>query len=404
MKKKLKPVPLDVDAINPSAAQSRDDAAEPGKQLPTCVNPKYATLLIPVDQEVTSEDGEDLVFEGRKVKPVKTLAGLAGVGAGGQPPLGDATSEGDLKEGDVVYMKPHAKIFVEGDTRFAWKPKMTAVSERSEPGEIKLLDMDSIYVTFSKGVKAWLPACALLPCTSGDQPGFLTKADDITATEIEIGMLVVVRNSAKAVVSASPYTWEPSVNTDDVGWVTEIRRGVNGATRVRFGGYLWSLPTTALCKENPTFEGNSMCYLTAYSEACHRYNCRPNSELLKLLTAAPVTRIDLSNNYLGKKGLQCLVDVLCINSSITDLSLPNNALCHDSVRSVLDVLRKDKLITSIDLSGNHFSYLTGRGIKQLVVSNPHITSVRLDSTGIPDWMVKDISQQAMKNYEALWVK
>eukprot|EP01064_Diplonema_japonicum_P037191 TRINITY_DN864_c2_g1_i1.p1 TRINITY_DN864_c2_g1~~TRINITY_DN864_c2_g1_i1.p1 ORF type:complete len:399 (+),score=27.51 TRINITY_DN864_c2_g1_i1:280-1476(+) len=396
MKNKVKPLPLDVDAITPQQ--------QPRQLLPSFVNAKYANLLLPIDayEQAPSIDDpfQDPRFtSGARVE--KSVAGVAGLHAlQGDTIVQPTGHKEEFQEGDCVYLRSHGNIFTEDDGRFLWKSKMTRCMKDAVAGEIKVLDTDSILVTFARG-EVWLPTCTVDPCM--DDNGYLTDGKGYVK-HLQAGMLVSLRKDAKSVISTSPYTWENWLGLPGLGLgtVTEVLRNSRGCCRAQFGGFLWSLPLSALTSIKDKEENREAeSYLIAYGEACARHNCKPNSELLRLLTNTPVTRIDLSHNYLGKKGLLCLEAVLCINNSITHLSLPNNALCHDSVRGVLDVLRKDTLIRSVDFSGNQFSYLTGRGIKQLVSTNPNIVSVRLESTGIPDWMVKDIAEQTAKNFEIL---
>ena len=69
--------------------------------------------------------------------------------------------------------------------------------------------------------------------------------------------------------------------------------------------------------------------------------------------------LDLSNNYLGDKGLQCLAAVLQNTDTITAVSLSNNNITNDMCDVLVQSLKEQQSVSSLDLSHNPISFLAG---------------------------------------------
>ena len=276
-------------------------------------------------------------------------------------------------------------------------------------GEVRCIDTECCQVRVL-GQVHWLPACCLNPVASSDSKLFALRCGGSTDGLTE-GLLVLLRPDAKATMSVSPFPWTPALeksfkHSAEPGTVLRVMRAVNASCRVQFGGYLWSLPLS--CLEAPTPRGTPLprrldtppsAYVATYRAACEKHACKPNSALLKLLQKSTLSVLDLSDNYLGEKGLRCLAEVLQANHSITDVLLSHNSLVHEDIVVVLDAVKECPLVRYLDLSHNPLNMLTGRHLKKVLEGN-RLLRVHVGETNIPDSIVAELAQITARNAAA----
>ena len=364
----MKPIPLDVDNV---AVKE-----QPVKKLPETLPARYANLL-----------GNSIEYGGweHSGKRLCLPAGLSSIGK--------FESNEKITEGATVVLKSNAEECVSKDGRFPWVERM--YDFMGVHGEVKSIEQESCLLELSTAT-LWIPPCCcdpVVPTTSSDPP-----------TTIEIGQQVVFKQEAKAICCLSPYVWDDSItyafqNAAKPATVIDSLRGVNGCCRVRFGGYLWAFPTSALeisvvTHSPPVSPLYSQSYLDVYTLACKNYNCRPNSALTKIFAGErSIEVLDLSSNLLGTLGLRALADVLRRNISITELLLSNNDIRSESLGFLLSALSTDKVITKLDLSNNPLGPASAKSIRGLVNNNTVIQQLRLQNTDIPTDTVDDIYRQ-----------
>ncbi|KAJ9452597.1 hypothetical protein DIPPA_24251 [Diplonema papillatum] len=244
MKKRTKPLPLNVEIIEVPVQKQR---------VPGSVPARYAALLQP-----RTDDHRTSVQVGtERVSRLHTPAGLSGISFADpkhQPlccdqhpanpldldkPLGPAPCENPegIEEGHFVFLKPNARAILEHDQRFVWKEKMAAMINRGISGEVKLIDAEACCVRFGDGT-FWMPICCVDPCEHAN--GGFAREDGSRCAGLAEGMLVVLRHDSKSVVSSSPYHWDPTLDpavaAQTPGTVTTFFRTIRPTCRVQFGG------------------------------------------------------------------------------------------------------------------------------------------------------------------------
>lgn len=139
-----------------------------------------------------------------------------------------------------------------------------------------------------------------------------------------------------------------------------------------------------------------------YTFACEEYHLKRNSRLFNELpsTAAgvnTVTMIDVSNNYIGPKGLKGLLQVVRSCPALHTLVLRDQQLTKDSVLTLCDALVSHPALRILDLRQNPITIDGGRHIYDLVCSNARIEEVRLDGTDVKDSLMTAIATKAARN-------
>lgn len=159
--------------------------------------------------------------------------------------------------------------------------------------------------------------------------------------------------------------------------------------------------------------------VAAYLTACRDHGVkRPNPELLKFFRevepiASEIHTIDLTNNYIGNRGIFALCDV--IRSKLPRLKtlilrnqkLYNTDLSEDSVKGnaacdrVISTLQDHPSITAVDFSCNLISNYAGRKLLGLAQLNKHMCKILTDETRVDMALRQRINQQCEKNANAL---
>eukprot|EP01012_Entosiphon_sulcatum_P008648 TRINITY_DN14747_c0_g1_i1.p1 TRINITY_DN14747_c0_g1~~TRINITY_DN14747_c0_g1_i1.p1 ORF type:complete len:472 (-),score=106.16 TRINITY_DN14747_c0_g1_i1:242-1657(-) len=134
-----------------------------------------------------------------------------------------------------------------------------------------------------------------------------------------------------------------------------------------------------------------------YITRCKELQIKPNSAMVKQLDqTTDLEVLDLTNNYVGPKGLQAALQAIT-GSNVTTLRLADNQIDNDGLQIVLDVVKTHPSITSLDLSNNPLSQLAGRQLLTLLQEDHNIIELKLENTFIKDMMLKKIEAQVERN-------
>eukprot|EP01065_Artemidia_motanka_P022505 TRINITY_DN2670_c6_g1_i1.p1 TRINITY_DN2670_c6_g1~~TRINITY_DN2670_c6_g1_i1.p1 ORF type:complete len:557 (+),score=183.77 TRINITY_DN2670_c6_g1_i1:59-1672(+) len=142
-----------------------------------------------------------------------------------------------------------------------------------------------------------------------------------------------------------------------------------------------------------------------YHLECAKLQCKPNSGVLRLLPALPalapsvgipdqpLRSLDLTDNFLGDKGLQALLPLLQKMLQLEVLGLAHNGLQNKGVHALVEEVRSHPSLTEIDLSRNRISRSAGKELVSLVTANPRIRHICVDGTRIDDALKARISRR-----------
>ena len=141
-----------------------------------------------------------------------------------------------------------------------------------------------------------------------------------------------------------------------------------------------------------------------YSIKCDEIHCKKNSWLVKNLPMTPgdfetLERLDLSNNFVGPKGLLPVLEIVKVCSSLTYFSLKDNQLTNQSTCDVCDVLAIHPGIVNLDISNNPVTLSAGKALLELAQKNPRMRKIILDDTNIRPMLVRSITSQCAQNQE-----
>ncbi|KEG06683.1 putative regulatory subunit of protein kinase a-like protein [Trypanosoma grayi] len=162
-------------------------------------------------------------------------------------------------------------------------------------------------------------------------------------------------------------------------------------------------------------EGNT---LSLFLDACRKEGVKqPNTILMDFFRSNPspaqIEEIDLSNNYIGNRGILAVLTVIeslpafrffnCSNQK-----LYNTDLSDDSVRGnatvdrIVEVFKVHPTANALDMSHNPVSNYAGRKLLVLTQVNRRICRIELNDTRVDFDLRKRITQQCEKNTVALW--
>ena len=108
------------------------------------------------------------------------------------------------------------------------------------------------------------------------------------------------------------------------------------------------------------------------------------------------TRLDLSDNYLGRNGLRPLLDVISTWPACKTLSLRNTYLETRNVADIVRILGQHPGLQFLDLSHNPLYDTSGRYLLALVKKNRRIVQLNLEGTDIKESTLKKIANQVQK--------
>lgn len=123
-----------------------------------------------------------------------------------------------------------------------------------------------------------------------------------------------------------------------------------------------------------------------YAYYCKRWDCRPNSAFSHYLDQCYeandnqriLTEVDVSNNYLGRKGIIPVLDLVKNTKTVKSLDVSNNRLEHEQLAHLCYCLAKHPCITKVSVANNLLHDASIKLIVELLEMNPNITEVIID--------------------------
>ena len=142
--------------------------------------------------------------------------------------------------------------------------------------------------------------------------------------------------------------------------------------------------------------------MTMYCTSCRELSIKPNTVISQYLPKVPGTfdmkELNISNNFIGDKGLESLLDVVEANKRMCRMRVSDNGLKNGSVLKLLKVARDHPALISLDLSGNKFLSLeVGTMCLQLVRQKPNFMHLSLTRTSVSKKLQDTIEVQLKQN-------
>jgi len=147
-----------------------------------------------------------------------------------------------------------------------------------------------------------------------------------------------------------------------------------------------------------------------YQRECAKLRVKPNSGVLRLLPVLPVpasgvgdkpvVQLDLSDNFLGDKGLQALLPLLQKLPELEELGLAHNGLQNRGVHALVEELRSHPSIRAVELSHNRISRSAGKELVTLIAANPRVQRITLEGTRIDEALKARIQRRLSANTTA----
>jgi len=140
-----------------------------------------------------------------------------------------------------------------------------------------------------------------------------------------------------------------------------------------------------------------------YLQRCTKLCVKPNSAIESLLIEAttPITTFDLSNNYVGPRGLLALLDVIADNPNVKRIIMGNNGANNDVVERVCSLMRTHPSLQSVDLNNNPVSHLAGRMLLHAIQTNSRIVGLSLQGTVLQPAIMTRIALQLHRNQKRM---
>lgn len=136
-----------------------------------------------------------------------------------------------------------------------------------------------------------------------------------------------------------------------------------------------------------------------YREACRIHGVIPSPALVRELSYDEATffpTLDLSNIYVGVKGLRAVLDLLEYNGHhLISLSVSNNSLESDDIAELCAVLKgvAGTNLVHLDLSFNPVAAAAGRVLKDLVATLRCLQTLNTKGTLLPPHTVLDLQKR-----------
>lgn len=146
-----------------------------------------------------------------------------------------------------------------------------------------------------------------------------------------------------------------------------------------------------------------------YDEACVSLRVRPNSKLQEVLPSRPGVPVisatssgevvwDLSQNYVGDRGLLAVLEVVQRWSSLQRLIVTENGLRNNAIKALCAVASKHMSLTAIDVSDNYISEGAGKALEALLKQNQKIIELGFTNTKLDvDCRLRLKDQLALNN-------
>ncbi|CBZ28881.1 putative calpain-like cysteine peptidase [Leishmania mexicana MHOM/GT/2001/U1103] len=141
-----------------------------------------------------------------------------------------------------------------------------------------------------------------------------------------------------------------------------------------------------------------------YKKRCSELGCACNSAVVRLLSDVPgevtgLTSLDLSRNFLGRKGIIPLLDVIESAVQLRSLDLRDQQLSDDTVAVICARLRQHPSLLKLNLSNNPITLASSSALLELANQNSVVQYIFLDNTLVRPSMVTAIEVQLEKNRE-----
>ncbi|GET90805.1 calpain-like cysteine peptidase, putative [Leishmania tarentolae] len=177
------------------------------------------------------------------------------------------------------------------------------------------------------------------------------------------------------------------------------------STLIESGGLFLCFVSLASC---PCVSKQKMSYYIGYSQReiyrkrCDELGCACNSAVIQLLSDVPgevtsLTSLDLSRNFLGRKGVIPLLDVIESAAQLRSLDLRDQQLGNDTVEVICARLRRHPSLLTLNLSNNPITLAISSALLELASQNTVLQNIYLENTLVRPSMVTAIEVQLGKN-------
>lgn len=144
-----------------------------------------------------------------------------------------------------------------------------------------------------------------------------------------------------------------------------------------------------------------------YIYYCRRCDCRPNKQFCCELQAAyeasgglrQLERIDMSNNYVGPKGVAPVLELARNIHNLVLLDLRNNLIESEQLEMLVRALARHPSVRSVDLSNNRLDDADLPSILFLLKSNANIVELRLGGNEFLPSSLQRIDEQLCENHK-----
>eukprot|EP00759_Apiculatamorpha_spiralis_P000960 PhF_6_TR10380/c0_g1_i3/m.16181 len=137
-----------------------------------------------------------------------------------------------------------------------------------------------------------------------------------------------------------------------------------------------------------------------YSYYCRRSDCKPNTKFLQLLSSSgPIEVFDFSDNYVGPKGLEPVIETARINVHLKTLNLSYNWLDRDCISKVVTMAVRHPSLTSLDISNNPLHASSSQPLLYLARSNLNIISINVAGTELNGTFLSKLDEILAGNVE-----
>nr|CCM17586.1 calpain-like cysteine peptidase,putative,cysteine peptidase, Clan CA, family C2, putative [Leishmania guyanensis] len=139
-----------------------------------------------------------------------------------------------------------------------------------------------------------------------------------------------------------------------------------------------------------------------YKKRCNELNCACNSAVVQLLSDVPnevasLIALDLSRNFLGRKGVIPLLDVIEGATQLRSLDLRDQQLGNEAVELICVRLRRHPSLVKLNLSNNPITLAVSRALLELAKQNSVLQYILLEHTFMRPSMVTVIEVQLEQN-------
>uniref|UniRef100_A0A7S1IVJ5 Protein kinase domain-containing protein n=1 Tax=Eutreptiella gymnastica TaxID=73025 RepID=A0A7S1IVJ5_9EUGL len=138
---------------------------------------------------------------------------------------------------------------------------------------------------------------------------------------------------------------------------------------------------------------------------CQSKSMKPNSGVVAAMEAHEGEEeddtLDLNKNYVGKAGINAVMEVVANKQKLKKLMLAANEIENTDVDTIVHTLEKHPSVTHIDFSHNPISRTAAKKLLLLVQKNICIQRMDLDGTDIHPAKVEAIEKQLMANRKLL---